>query len=151
MQFAREKIWDLWEEAWPLLVEHWGEVAKYSDIKLDPDFTAYHEAELNGALRVYTARAEGVLVGYAAFMVRGNAHYKSSIQAVQDVVFLRKACRRGLVGYKLLKFADDQLATEGVQVVYQHVKIKNNFSAVLGRIGYEKVEEVWAKRLDLKG
>lgn len=151
MQFTREKIWDLWGEAWPLLMEHWQEIARYKDIKLNPDFDAYHDAEMNGLLRVYTARAEGLLIGYAAFFVKKNAHYKDSLQAVQDVVFLRKECRRGFVGIKLLEYADAQLANEGVQVVYQHVKVRNNFSPILKRIGYEKVEEVWAKRLDVKG
>lgn len=150
MEFAREKIWDLWDEAWPLLKAHWEEIARYKDIPLNPDFDLYHAAELNGVLRVYTARAEGLLIGYAAFMVRSNAHYKDSKQAVQDVVFLRKECRRGVAGIQLIKYAEDQLAEEGVQVVYHHVKVKNNFGPILGRMGYEQVETIWAKRLDVK-
>jgi hypothetical protein len=48
---------------------------------------------------------------------------------------------------RLIEHADAQLAAEGVQVVFQHVKTAHNFGPLLERLGYEHVENVYAKRL----
>lgn len=146
--FQREPIRALWAELWPLLVAHWEEIATWPDIPLDPDREAYAEADDAGLLRLYTARdAAGLLVGYAAYVVRTHLHYRHSKQAVQDVVYLRPECRRGRIGRQLLEYGDAQLAGEGVQVVYQHVKLTHNFGPLLERLGYEHVENVYARRL----
>lgn len=149
MRFSVEKLQDTWEEIFPLLQQHYMEIAKYHDIKLDPDVEQYKDIEDYGGLRFYTARTdEGTLVGYTAYFVRHNLHYRESLQAMQDVIFLTKEARKGLTGYKLIKFADEHLKAEGVQIVYHHVKTKLDFGSVLERLGYEPVEMIWARRLD---
>jgi hypothetical protein len=149
IKFGVEKLSMLWEEVFPLLNEHYKEVSKYHDIKLDPDVTSYKMLEDAGALAVYTARKDtGELVGYAAYVVRMNMHYQSSCQAMQDVIFLAKEYRQGMTGYKLIKYADERLQELGIQVVYHHVKEKLDFGPVLKRLGYEPVERIWARRLD---
>lgn len=87
------------------------------------------------------------LVGYALFFVRSNPHYKSSVQAVQDVIYLAPGVRGG-TGYKFIAWCDAQLAAEGVQAVYQHVKAAHDFGRLLERQGYELVDFIYAKRLD---
>ena len=87
MKFQRQKAQDVFKEMIPLLEAHWQEIAHYKDIPLDPDFDAYFRAEDAGMLRVFTARDENdVLIGYAVFLIRFNIHYKSSKQALQDVI-----------------------------------------------------------------
>ena len=148
--FRREPISALWVELWPLLVAHWEEIATWPDIRLDPDTDAYEAMDTAGMLRTYTARDEqqGTLVGYASYVVRTHLHYQQSKQAVQDVLFLRADYRHGKTGQRFLEHADAALAAEGVQVVYQHVKTAHNFGPLLERIGYEHVENVYAKRLN---
>lgn len=149
ISFGAEKLSTLWEEVFPLLVEHYKEVSKYQDIRLDPDISAYTALEEAGALAVYTARKQdGTLLGYAAYIIRVNMHYQSSLQAMQDVIFLTKEARKGMAGYKLIKYADQRLQELGVQIVYHHVKNKLDFGPVLARLGYEPVEQIWARRLD---
>lgn len=148
MVYARETFAGIRDEVMPLLQAHYLEVAHYKDIPLDVDVAAYDAVEAAGAFRVYTARTgAGALVGYAAFFVRANGHYRGSLQAVQDVLFVLPEAR-GLGG-ELIRYAEEQLTREGVQVVYQHIKVATpRTAALMERLGYEAVDTIFAKRLD---
>jgi hypothetical protein len=139
-------------EMLPLLERHWREVAHYLDIPLEVDASVYHAAESRGALRIYTVRdcspdAANQLLGYSVYFVRANPHYASSVQAVQDVVYVSPTAR-GSTGARLIRYADDQLRLAGVQAVYHHVKVAHNWGAMLERMGYQAVDVIYAKRLD---
>lgn len=148
MNFQRElATYELISELLPLFFLHWKEIAHFPDIMLEPDTDAYLRAEATGNLRVFTARDDsGEAIGYAVFFLRQNPHYKSSLQASQDILFI-KPDRRG-TGMRLIKWCDEQLALEGVQAVYHHVKQAHNFGPMLERIGYEPVEYIYTRRLD---
>ncbi len=147
--FARETLTDaLWAEALPLLQKHWREVAHFQDIPLDPDRERYDAIDRSGLQRFYTARASGgLLIGYASFVVAANLHYQTSVQAVQDVVYIHPDFRGG-TGYRFIAWCDEQLKAEGVQAVYHHVKAAHNFGPLLERQGYDLVDLIYAKRLD---
>lgn len=150
MQFQRENLLEIVDEIGPLLHKHWREVAHYQDIELDPDWEGYARAEAAGGLRTFTVRENGQLVGYAIFFVRHNLHYKQSLQASQDVIFLDPAHRGARYGAALISFADGQLRSEGVQAVYHHVKAAHNFGPLLESQGYHLVDLIYARRLDTK-
>lgn len=150
MTFAKEKLNDVINEITPLLHDHYKEIAHYQDIELKPDWGKYKTLEENGTLRIYTARnSEGILIGYAVFMVIKNIHYRDSLQALQDILFIRRENRGS--GGRLIKWCDEQLKAEGVQVVYHHVKAAHNFGPLLERMGYSLVDLIYAKRLDERG
>jgi GNAT superfamily N-acetyltransferase len=147
ISFKKERAQDCFEEARPLLEEHWLEIAHYKDIILDPDYEAYKASEDAGFVRCYTSRDEsGKLVGYALYFVRTNPHYRTSIQASQDILFVSKN-HRGMGG-RFIKWCDEQLRSEGVQVVYHHIKQAHNFGPMLERFGYELVDLIYARRLN---
>lgn len=147
--YASESLADFYSEAFPLLFDHWQEIAHYKDILLDPDTTRYHALENSGMLRIYTARVGGKLVGYSVFIVSRHAHYASSLHALQDVLFVHPDHRRGRLGIRLIEHSEEQLRAEHVQVVVHHVKVKHlALAAILERKGYELVEANYAKRLD---
>ena len=143
--FAREAVADVLEEIKPLLEMHWREIAHYQDIDLNPDWDWYLKFP---GVRVFTARRDGVLIGYAVFFVGPNRHYRQSIQAMQDILFLHPDYRGTTIGPRLVWYSDMQLKAEGVQAVYHHVKVAHDFGPLLKRFGYELVDAVWAKRLD---
>jgi GNAT superfamily N-acetyltransferase len=147
---AEELLSGLWVEMRPLLEAHWEEISRYKDIELEPDVEAYAMAEAGGLLRTYTARAAGRLAGYVIFFLRPNMHYRRSLQAAQDVLYLHPDYRRGMAGVTLIRVAETRLRAEGVQVIYHHVKRTNRVGELLERLGYEHVENVYAKRLDKK-
>lgn len=132
----------------PLLKRHWQEIAHYLDIPYAPRWDQYELLEANGALRIFTARLDGQLVGYCVFVLAMSIHYGSSLEANEDVLFLAPEHRKGLVGAKLIKFSDELLKAEGVQVVSRHVKFAHDHAPLLERFGYEPVDKILKKRLD---
>jgi len=149
MIFALERAKDIFEEIKPLLEKHWAEVSFYKDIPLAPDWDAYLQMDEMGVLRAYTARDdENKLVGYAVFFVRKNPHYVSSPpQAVQDIIFIDPE-KRGF-GVKFILWTEKQLAAEGVQVVFHHIKTNTPHTIDLfRRLGYSNIDLILGKRLD---
>lgn len=133
-----------------LLELHYREIAQHPDIALDVDADAYRAMEANGALRVYTARVGGELVGYAVFLVGRNPHYCQSLQARCDVFYVAPDRRGYRLGVELVRYSERMLAAEGVQVVYHHTKIAHPLLArLLEHLGYDAVEVNYARRLDV--
>ena len=86
--------------------EHWKEIALDKElIKLNPDWEGYARLDGINALRVYTARKDGKLVGYFVVIVGKSLHYRDHLFANNDIIFLAKSARRGLTGMKLIKYA----------------------------------------------
>jgi GNAT superfamily N-acetyltransferase len=148
VRFQCETAHALWGEIEPLLEMHWREIAHYQDIPLAPDADFYNRLEEGGVLRCFTCRVGEELVGYSIYIVQHNPHYRTSKQAKQDVLFLAPEYRRSRIGLGLLRFADDELRAEGVQVVYQHCKAANDLGPLLRRMDYELVDYIYARRLD---
>ncbi len=147
---AREEFVTCFEEALPLLQKHWQEITAFHDIPLNPNVDRYIEFDDNGQLRIYTARIDGALVGYAVFFLAFNTHYRDSLQAVQDIVYVDPDKRQSTVGLRLLRFADAMLREEGVQLISHHVKLAHPaLGVILERMGYVPIETIYAKRMDL--
>ena len=97
MDFALEALAQVKREAEPLLQQHYEEIALNKDkIKLNPDWRAYAELDKINALRVFTARKDGKLMGYFVVIVSKSLHYRDHLFANNDIIFLTKAARRGL-------------------------------------------------------
>lgn len=148
IEFHLEPFEHVIAEMMPLLERHFEEISANQDIPLEVDRDGYQKLQDLGTLRIFTARKQGQLIGYSVYFIHHNLHYKSSLQAVQDVLFIDKEHRKGTVGGHLIKWCDNQLRSEGVQVVYHHVKAAHNFGPLLERIGYKLVDLIYARRLD---
>lgn len=150
LTFQRERPFELLDEARPLFEAHYKEIAHYQDIPLAIDEEVYCKMEERNLLRVFTARDCGELVGYCVFKVGPNPRYKTSIQAVQDILYVEKSRRGALIGKRLLNFCYDRLKAEGCQVVYQHCKAKDQ--ETVGKFfeltGHELIDLVYGRRLD---
>lgn len=145
----------------PLLREHWREVAHFKDIPLDVDVDAYLTAARNDALRIFTARhyypapvvgatdilmPDSELVGYAVFFVRPNPHYRGSVQASCDVIYMHPKVRAANA-IRFLAFCDRNLSYQGVDVVYHRVKVAKDWGKILARLGYDAIDVTYGKRL----
>jgi len=149
LTLQRERAQELWAEIMPLLIEHKEEIAHYPDIELAPDVDQYNLVEEAGVLRCYTARMQSALAGYAIFFVKHNMHYRKSLQAVQDVLFVQTTHRHGRIGLALIRYSEEQLRAEGVQVVYHHLKESTPQTiALFHKLGYEPIDRIVGKRLD---
>lgn len=146
--FASESVATVIREIGPLIQQHWQEIAQYPDIALSPDFDQYHFLDSCGQLRIFTARVDGELIGYAIYLLAPALHYSKSLQAKQDVLFLLPEHRKSFTGMRLIAYADESLRKDGVQVVYHHVKAAHNFGPLLERMGYELSDLIYSRRLD---
>ncbi len=154
MLFSLEKLSDCKNEIEEILVkEHWPEVGHYSDIPIDPEWSKYRLLEENNMLRCFVIRTplneefkESMLIGYAIFMVDKHLHYRNTIVASQDMLFVKKSYRG--IGHKFLEWCDEVLKEEGVTTVTHHAKPWFNYGKLFEKMGYEKAETIWARRLD---
>ena len=141
----REALMPAMQEAEGLLRAHYEEIAWRRDkIALAPDEARYKSLEKAGVLRVYTARADGRLIGYSVYLVAAALHYKDTVYANNDVLFI-EAAARGTAGLRLIRFAEAALKAEGVHVVLLHVKSYNDWSVIAARMGYEPTDKIFQK------
>lgn len=145
MKFALENLAKVRREIEPLLEEHWKEIALNKDIiKLNPDWEGYARLDGINALRIYTARKDDELVGYFVVLVSKSLHYRDHLFANNDIIFLTKPARKGLAGFKLIKFAIDSLAAEGITKLHINTKAHQPFDAILERLNFQEIERVYS-------
>lgn len=138
-----------------LLLAHWEEVATDRDvIPFAPDWERYRMMERNGMFRILAMRHNGRLIGYNGFFIAPNLHYSTSLQAINDVIYVDPTYRGA--GVRLIREAEKRLMELGVQKIHYHVKIAVNIGRdgrpatvgdLLARMGYVHVEQMFAKLL----
>ena len=144
-----ESVATVKDEIGGLLQMHYDEVAMHKDrIKLDPDWGRYEAMEINRALAIFTARDHGKLVGYAVFVIAWHLHYKDTLLASNDVLFLHPDYRStSSAGLRLIQYADQRLAGDyGVDKIVWHIKLAHDWRQILHRAGYVD-EEVLVGRI----
>ena len=115
--------------------------------ELDPNWDLYEVMDANGSYHLFTARVDGVVVGYAGFFLKRHIHY-DLIQAAQDIIYFTPSAR-GFDSYRFISYCDEQLAKLGAESVYHFVKAdpKLDFSPLLRRLGYKHYEQVFHRPL----
>jgi len=146
--YQQESLVNCKSDAEYLLQQHWEEIALNKDtIKLNPDWDAYYDLEELGALKIFTARFDGKLVGYFVVICRNHLHYKDDLFAFNDVLYLQKDYRKGLTGAKLMKFAEKCLKEDGVSVLVVNTKRHKPFDILLSWLGFKHTENIYTKYL----
>lgn len=134
------------EEVKPLLPLHWEEIAlDKTTVPLDPDWDEYDSLAAKGRLHLLTVRNDGELVGYYVGIVRPHLHYKSTLMAFNDVMYIKPAYRQGMVGVKIFKEIERTLKERGVEKMFMNTKEHHNFGVILERLGYRKTETIYTK------
>lgn len=132
----------------PLLQLDWDEIEHRKDVRqLDPDWDAYQTIEDSGCLRIFTARSDGVLVGYFVVLLMPSLHSKGLMQATADVIFLRKEYRKGFTGYRLFKFAEQCVKDDGAAVLHVTTTNMNLIDPLMEKLGYTAIETKFEKVL----
>lgn len=148
LTFSKETVFGVADEVSPLLQMHYEEVALHKDVvDLDPDWARYAAMEERGDCHVYTARHEGSLVGYAVFFLSNHIHYMGLRVASNDILFMHPAYRRGTNSIRFINWVEEQIKRLGVKKIVWHIKVKNDWSAILHRNGYETEEVIVGKIL----
>lgn len=146
VKYQQEFLDSVVEDAKGLLESHWEEVALNKDkIKVNPDWDAYYALQDQGKLNIFTARDEGVLVGYFVVFVSPHIHYKDHLFAKNDLIYLKPSYRKGFVGVKLIKFAEKCLKEDGVSVMVVNTKNHRPFHKLMMFLGFSPSETLYSK------
>lgn len=137
----------LLEEMKPLFELHFKEIQSVQGFPLNPNYEAYLNLEAQGLLKVFTVRSETKLVGYSVFFVKHSLHFTDLFEAVHDLLFLHPDYRLGSLGYRFMKWCDEQLKSMGVKMIFQNVTMFRDYSHLLKRMGYELLDLIYARRL----
>jgi len=126
---------------------HYQEIAwKKEYIPLDPDVARYRALEKEGKLLCLVARDEAEkIIGYATFIIYPHLHYRTTLLASNDLIFVPKDKRGSLLGARLLKESEVILKEKGVKVITLHIKTMLNWSPLAVALGYEHVEANYFK------
>lgn len=150
--FQVELLSKVKDEVYPLLVKHWEEIALNKDtVPLDPDWEMYDLVEKAGILNITTARKDGKIIGYFAYMIVPNFHYKSLRIAEGDIFYVDKEYRKGRFALKLLAESEKNVIAAGANKILnktkEHFKNPNGLStdSLFEYAGYTKIENIYSK------
>jgi len=137
LQFKNEQVLNVRPEMLVLLEDNYQELTLHKDkIKLDPMWELYDAMEKRNEFYLLTARLEGELVGYSAWFVKPHIHYRDTIVANNDVIFMRADQRQGMLGIRLVKYSEKYMKEIGAHKIVWHVKNSLDFRPILHRLGY---------------
>ncbi len=144
--FARENFNTMYPEMCPLLEEHYHEIAwNIEKIPLDVDVEKYSFLQEEGILLCYSLRDQGKLVGYAAFLKQYHLHYKSTLFAANDVLFIKEPYRKAGIGSSFLNFCEEDLKCLGCQVIALRIKKCLDWTPLAQHLGFESIETTHLK------
>lgn len=146
MTIQREPLMPLWDEAAPMMAQHAAESPVAGEWALDPDLGTYARSEAAGAVRCYTVRVDGGLVGYAVFFICKHLRHRHLTVASHDTLYVAPA-HRGATGLSLLAYAHRELRAEGVDLVSHSADDGTPFHDLLDRLGYARATVTYTKRL----
>jgi GNAT superfamily N-acetyltransferase len=151
---------DVIDEIWPMLEDHYQEIATDKAIKpFIPDLDKYQAMEDAGMLRIFTARdtlqgsvkllghERGRLVGYFVSFVMKHMHYSETTMAINDIMYVDPTHRGSTVGYRLIKLASLDLKNLGADILIIHMKCDYPFRSLLTKLDFHLTEENWERVL----
>lgn len=116
---------------------HWKEIGAFNKqkIKLSPDWDKYRTMGKQNNLITFTIRDNETLIGYNIFIITHHHHYKNTIIAENDILYLKPKYRKGFTGYKFIKYCIEELKSK-VDVIMLSVKASHPLSAITKRLGF---------------
>ena len=140
--FQRESFAKFIADAGPSLERHWDEIAWTKDLSgVDVSYETYEAVERTGMLRIYTARLDDNLIGYAVYIVKFHPHYKTVKWAVSDVYWIAPEHRGRTLGARMFKWVEKMLKEEGVKVMHTTGKTAHpQAKRLLMKLGHSEIE-----------
>lgn len=133
----------------------WEELEHHKDTSpFDPNWPTYLRLERDGVYRLAVLRKNGVMVGYNGFFIQPPLHSRSTLWAVNDLVYVDPD-HRGLAGVKMLRQTEHMLRELGVRIVMYASKPhdlsgkrgRDSVGQLFEKLGYEPFDQSWTKVL----
>jgi len=123
---------------------HWHEVL--AGLPFELQWSLIETMVSVGAFRIFTARDNGELVGYIAFV--SGPMITSPMKAHDQVGLWVKPSHRGpAIAVRLVRFAEAEFRKEPRAVVVQHSMSARPVEPLYRRLGYSKTESVFTKQV----
>jgi hypothetical protein len=143
--FQKEAPMPFADEAMQLFKNHYDEIAERTDvIELDPNMEQYDVLFKKDMLEIHTIRDDGKLIGYSLWFITNHIHYKKSITASSDVLYISPNYRKGMLGYKFIKWTTEEIKKRNPQRIIFHVKPFLDYGRLLERIGGNFFEKIYS-------
>lgn len=126
------------------------------DMPLSINWPHYRRMEREGILQLAYLKAGAQLIGYNVFFVHAPAHHSLTKWAINDLVYLDPAYRKGATGVRLIAECESHLKALGAKLILYTVKLhrrlgpeknRGSVGTLLERMGYSPFEASFAKRL----
>ena len=134
------------DEITPLAELEWEESGHPTET-LVIDWDTYFALEEVGRLKFFTARKEGLLIGYFVVLITSPLTTKGSLIGVYDAVYVHKDYRKSTVARRMFKFVEGCMKEDGVYRVLASSSSKNPIGKFLDRLGYSEIETKYEKVL----
>lgn len=145
---AVERFEAITDELDPLHAAHWLETEGHRHgLALKPDYDAMAYDEACGNMLQFTVRHAGVLVGQLRMYLCHSRHTSTTV-AQEDALFVVPAHRGGLIGLRLLRYAESCLRELGVTSIEANSKLVNNADVLMRRMGFKAVATQFVKIFD---
>jgi len=140
--FQVEEFEPFLKDALVIFKQHYLELAeKPHVIPYNPNLKAYYRLYLANKLEIHSIRIDGKLIGYNVWFLMHYLHAKDGLTANSDILYLRPRYRKGLLGYKFLKWSIEAIKNRSPQRILMHVKPSHDYGALLERLGAEEYEK----------
>jgi GNAT superfamily N-acetyltransferase len=139
-----ENLQDCKEEIFILGKEHFKEI-DILGYAYDPNVVMYDLLDESNALLVLTLRIDGVLKGYSVTAFSFNTLHKDVLNSQCILLYVAKDIRGS--GLKLMRKTEEAAEAKGSELHVWDVPARNDFSVILERQGYAKIETMYGKRL----
>jgi len=136
-----ESLSDCLEEMTPLFPEHHKELGLFQDkMPLDPNYDLYWRREASGELVMATIRKNGKIVGYWPTFISPGMHYKSTLTATMDILWVHPDERGSHAGMMLFDVLKKELKRRGVKLWWAGSKNHKQIEWFLKMCGFEPAE-----------
>lgn len=139
---AEEGVRESWSEFYSMIGDHCEETL-HGGCSVDRE--VLEMLDTAETLRFYTARYNGVAVGYSLFVVDFNLVNKTQKVAKNIGIYLKPSHRKGYTASQLLDYTERRLFAEGVVEIHQSVPEGSKLDVLLSKKGYYSSEVVYCK------
>lgn len=141
-----QKFSDFMDVAREMTKAHHKEVNLFGE-PLNIDELGYEECFNDNQFLVFEIWLPSGMVGYAGFFMYEHLMHKGSVHAKQDILFIDPAHRGHGLALKFLEYCDERLKEIGVHFVVHSIPEGKDWSPLLVKAGYHKMETNYTRRL----
>jgi len=134
------------QEVTPLAELEWEESGHPTET-LVIDWDSYFALEEVGRLKFFTARKDGLLIGYFVVIITSPLTTKGELVGSYDAVYVHKDYRKSTVARRLFKFVEDCMKEDGIYRLIASSSSKNPIGRFLNRLGYKEIETKYERVL----